>query len=96
MEERQITRDEHADRVGVVAPDRVGETHRMNEPGPTRSTIAPCEHELRVGQRRGGGLDRSGMVLTQFGDRFHVAGEDATEEFLGLAMKLLQIGANWQ
>ncbi len=58
--------------------------------------VASCEHELRVGQLRGRGVDRFGMVLAQFGDRIRIAGVDGAEEFLGLTMKLFEIGADGQ
>ena len=96
MDERRIPRDERADRVEVIAPDRVRELHRVDEPRPARRAVAPCEHELRVGQLRGSGVDRFGMVLAQFGDRIRIAGVDGAEEFLGLTMKLLQVGADGQ
>ena len=58
--------------------------------------VAPCEHELRVGQLRGRRVDRFGMVLAQFGDRIRIAGVDGAEEFLGLTMKLLEVGPDGQ
>ena len=82
--------------VEVIAPDRVRELHRVDEPRPARSLVAPCEHELRVGQLRGGGVDRFGMVLAQLGDRIRIAGVDGAEEFLGLTMKLFEVGADGQ
>jgi hypothetical protein len=36
------------------------------------------------------------MVLAQFGDRILIAGVDGAEEFLGLTMKLLQVGPDGQ
>ncbi len=53
MDERWVARDERADRVQVIAPDRVGELHCLHEPRPARSLVGACEHELRVRQLRG-------------------------------------------
>jgi hypothetical protein len=36
------------------------------------------------------------MVFAQFGDRIRIAGVNGAEEFLGLTMKLLQIGPDRQ
>ena len=96
LDQRRIARDERADLVKVIAPDRVRELHRVNEPRPARSAVASCEHELRVGQLRGSGLDRFGMVLAPLGDRIRIAGVDGAEEFLGLTMKLFEIGPDGQ
>ena len=96
VDQRRIPRDERAHRVDVVAPDRVGELHGVDEPRPARCPIAPREHELRVGQLRGRGVDRFGMELAQLGDRSRVAGVDGAEEFLGLAVKLIEVGPDGQ
>ena len=85
-----LRRYETADRLQVITPDRVGELHRVIEPGPARRLVATREHELRVGQLRGRGIDRFGMVLAQLGDRIRIAGVNGVEELLGLAMKLIR------
>jgi hypothetical protein len=36
--------------VDIVAPDRVNELARLDEPRPTRDTIAAGEYELRIGE----------------------------------------------
>jgi hypothetical protein len=36
------------------------------------------------------------MVLAQFADRIRIAGVDSAEEFLGLTLKLLEIGSDGQ
>ena len=96
FDERRVLRDEGADRVEVIAPDRVRKPHGVDEPCPARSTIASCEGELRVRQRGGGRVVRFGMVLAQQGDRIRIAGLDGAEQFLGLTLKLLEIGADGQ
>src|SRR5262245_44684784 len=91
MEECGVTRHELANCVGIVAADRVGEPYGVNEPRPARCVIASCQHELRVRQLRGGGIDELRMVLVQFGDRTCVAGTNGAKKFLGLTMKLLRV-----
>jgi hypothetical protein len=96
LDQRPIPRDEFADRVRVIAPDRVRELHRLDESRPARRTVAPCERELRVGQLRGSGVDRFGIVLAHVGDRLRVGGVDGAQEFLGLTMKLIEVGPDGQ
>src|SRR5688572_20528492 len=96
-----MVRDERADFVQVIAPDRISELHGVDEPRPTRRVITPGEHELRVGQRRGSRVDRFLMVLAQFNDGIRIAGVYRAEELFGLTMKLLEVGpdgqaARWQ
>ena len=91
-DERSIARDELADGVQVVTPDRVGELHCVHESRPARSAIASRQHELRIGQLRGRGIDRFGMVFAQIGDCIRSAGVDVAEQFLGLTVKLVQVG----
>src|SRR5262249_26659754 len=95
VDQRRIGGDERVDGLRVVAPDRLREPHPVDEPGPTRRAVAPCEDELRVGQLRGGGINRFRMMVPEPGDGARVAGADGAEEFLGLTLKLLQIGADW-
>ena len=96
MNERGIARDERADLVEVIAPDRVRELNCLDEPRPARRLVASREHELRVGQLRGSGVDRFRMVLAHVGDRVRIAGVDGAEEFLGLTMQLFQVGTDGQ
>ena len=78
--------------LDVVAPDRVGEAHAWTSLVQLE-TVAPREHELRVGQLRGRkACDRFGMDVRALGDRIRIAGVDGAEEFLGLTLKLLEIG----
>ncbi len=94
MDERRIARDERTDAGRVIAADRVRELHRVDEPCPARRVVAPCEHELRVGQLRGRGAYRFGMVLAQLGDCRRIAGADGAQELLSLAMQLFRVGPN--
>jgi hypothetical protein len=96
MEQRGIPRHQRAHCLGIVPPDRVGELHGVNESRPARHLIAPRDHELRIGQLRGGRVDRCGMKLAQLVGRRRVAGVDVVEKFLGLAMKLIEVGFDGQ
>ena len=93
VDERRIPCDERADGVEVVAPDRIRELHRVDEPRPARSLVAACEHQLRVGKLRGSGVTRLGLMFAPLADRIRLAGMEGAEEFLGLTMKLLEVGA---
>src|SRR5688572_11015680 len=80
VDERRVPRYERFNVVGLIAPDRVGELHRVDEPCPARRAVAPCEHEMRVRQLRARGVDRFEMMFAQFGDRFVLAGMDGAKE----------------
>ena len=92
--ECRILGDERADGVEVVAPDRVREPHGVHEPRPARRLVAARQRQLRVCQPGGSGIDGFRMVLAEFSDRFRVAGMNGVEEFLGLAMELIEIGTD--
>ena len=94
VDQRRIGDDERADGLRVVAPDRLREPHPVDEPCPTRRAIAPCEDELCIGQLRGGGINRFRMMVPEPGDGARVAGADGAEEFFGLTLQLLQVGAD--
>ena len=91
-----LPRYERLDRVEVIAPDRLREPYRVDESRPARCAAASCEHKLRIGQLRNRGVNRFGMMLAHFGDRIRISGVDGAEEFLGLTVKLLQVGTDRQ
>jgi hypothetical protein len=70
LEESWIPRDELSDFARIIAPDRVRELHRLDEPGPVRSVITSGESELCVGELRGCKVERFGMVFAQLGIAF--------------------------
>ena len=94
--ERRIPGDELEDFIRVIPPDRVGELHCVDKPGPARSLVASREHELRICQLRGSGVGHLRMLCAQFRDRVRIAVVDGAEEFLGLTMKLFDVGPDGQ
>jgi hypothetical protein len=86
MDQRRV-RDELVDSVEVIAPDRLCERGtslvQLEAPSVRASTTA-CRPTSRADGARA------------IGDRICIATVDAAEEFLGLAMKLLQTGPDGQ
>src|SRR5690242_6578411 len=61
MEQMSIPRDQGADGVGVVMPDRIDKLASLHETWPTGRLVAPCEHELRIGEL--GVVRRNGLRM---------------------------------
>jgi hypothetical protein len=96
VKQRRLTRHERANRVKVIAPDRVRKLHGVREPRPARGLVRPRQYELRVSQLRGGGIDRFGVVRAEFSNSVRIPCVNSAKEFLGLTMELVEIGPDGQ
>src|ERR1700730_7748530 len=76
----------------IVQPGDGHAVHASFELRPTFEAVRPGEYKLRIMQGEFGWIDAT-VVLVHFGDRVVIASRKCPEQFLGLALELIEVGA---
>ena len=96
VHERGVRASEPAHGLEVVGRDRLDDAADGHELRPACRLIASGQHEVCVGELRGGGIDRLRVKLRERRERSRFTGPRSAQQILGLVFQLTNVRMGWE